>query len=197
MLNLIGSQFDLANIVHAVLAECEHRRRAAGDDLPDAIAEIARRKLASIHAVFDEMNGDPSYWRIVEDEIMNTALPQYVAIAERQNGLERSHYGVWRGGDLAARATFALMGLTIGGIIVAVPFIPIFIDEFAFFLALSAWFYPELKKLLHDFGYVRHMNRIVNEAARYQRRCMTEYVTAGSVTSLLNSQSKDRSVKRA
>jgi hypothetical protein len=147
--------------------------------------ESARRKLDVARAAFDEAGGGPSYWSAVEHEVMLTALPQYVRIAERQNRLERAHYDVWRNGDLAARAAFALVGLTIGGIIVAVPFIPIFIDAFAFFLAVCGWFYPDLKKVLHDFSYTRRLNAIVAEAARYQLRSSMEYVTASSLDRML------------
>jgi hypothetical protein len=185
MLNLTGPEFDVANVVHAVLADCEHRRRAVTADLRQALEESARRKLAIARAAFDEARGDPAYWSTVEHEVMLTALPQYVRIADRQNRLERTHYDVWRNGDLGARAIFALVGLTVGGIIVAVPFIPIFIDAFAFFLAVCGWFYPDLKKLLHDFSYTRRLNAILAEAVRYQQRSSMEYVTASSLDRML------------
>ena len=177
MLNLTGPEFDVANVVHAVLADCEHRRRAVTGNFAVAMEENARRKLAVARAAFDEAHGDPKYWVNLEREVIDTALPQYVRIAERQNRLERAHYDIWRNGDLGARCAFALIGLTVGGIIVAVPFIPIYIDAFAFFLALCGWFYPELKKLLHDFTYTRRLNAIVAEAIRYQRRSSMEFIT--------------------
>ena len=185
MLNLIGTEFDVANMVHAVLADCEHRRRAVTEDFATAMEQNARRKLASAKEAFDEAGGDPAYWASVELEVMHTALPQYVAIAERQNRLERANYDVWRNGDLAARATFALLGLTVGGIIVAVPFIPIFIDAFAFFLAICGWFYPDLKKLFHDFGYTRRLNSIIAEAIQFQRRSSMQFVTTQSLSRMI------------
>ena len=177
MLNLTSPEFDVANVVHAVLADCEHRRRAVTSDLAREMEESARRKLAVARSAFDEARGDPAYWATVEHEVLRTALPQYVRIAERQNRMERAHYDVWRNGDLGARCAFALLGPTVGGIIVAVPFIPIFIDAFAFFLALCGWFYPDLKKLLHDFTYTRRLNAILAEAVRYQRRSSMEFIT--------------------
>jgi len=167
MLNLIGTEFDVANMVHAVLADCEHRRRAVTEDFATAMEQNARRKLASAKEAFDEAGGDPA------------------AIAERQNRLERANYDVWRNGDLAARATFALLGLTVGGIIVAVPFIPIFIDAFAFFLAICGWFYPDLKKLFHDFGYTRRLNGIIAEAIQFQRRSSMQFVTTQSLNRMI------------
>lgn len=185
MLNLIGSEFDIANMVHAVLADCEHRRRAISDDFAHAMEENARRKLAVARAAFDEAGGDPEYWASVELEVMQTALPQYVEIAERQNRLERTQYDVWRNGDLLARATFMLIGLTVGGIIVKVPFIPIFIDAFAFFLAICGWFYPDLKKLFYDFRYTRRLNGIVAEAIQFQRRSSMQFVTTRSLNRMI------------
>lgn len=171
MLNLIGSEFDVANMVHSVLADCEHRRRAMPDDgFVRAIDENARKKLAASREAFEAAGGDAAHWQIVEEEVLRTALPQYVRIAERQNELERSHYEVWRNGDLAARLTFALGGLVIGGIIVAVPFIPIFIDAFAFVTAIAGWFYPELKKLFYDVRYTRELNAILKEASEFNTR---------------------------
>ncbi|HYS54399.1 MAG TPA: hypothetical protein VER58_11630 [Thermoanaerobaculia bacterium] len=185
MLNLIGSEFDVANLVHAVLADCEHRRRAVPEDLAKAMEANARRKLATARLAFDEAGGDPAYWTTVEDEVLHTALPQYVEIAERQNRLERASYDVWRHGDLLARATFTLIGLTVGGIIVKVPFIPIFIDAFAFFLAICGWFYPDLKKLFYDFRYTRRLNAILAEAIQFQRRSSMQFVTMQSLNRMI------------
>jgi hypothetical protein len=185
MLNLTGPEFDHGNVVHAVLADCEHRRRAITGDVPDGIRDIAERKLAEIHSAFEDARGDAAYWETVEHEVLGTALPQYIAIAERQTQMERANYDVWRAGDLAARATFALIGLAVGGMCVAAPFIPIYIDAFAFFLALCGWFYPDLKKVFHDYGYVRALNRIVRAAAQYHQRTATAYLSSNAIDRML------------
>lgn len=185
MLNLTGAQFDLGNVVHAVLAHCEHRRPAIDDDFTVAMHDTARKKLADIRVAFDDARGEPGYWQMLEHETMETALPQYLTIAEEQSRLERTQYDVWRRGDLAARAAFALIGLTVGGICVAAPFIPIYIDAFAFFLAACGWFYPDLKKVMHDFGYTRRLNAIVMEAARYQRVNATAFLSSTSLDRML------------
>lgn len=197
MLNLAGPEFDLANVVHAVLADCEHRRRAITGDVGPPLEAAARAKLAAIRPAFDEAHGNAEYWSMIEHEVLQTALPQYIAIAGRQNDLERAKYEVWRGGDVAARATFALICLVAGGIIVEVPFIPIYIDAFAFVLAFFGWFYPDVKRLTHDFGFNRHMNRIVVSAEKYQKRNATQYLTAGSIDRMLASGDGDQTEKRA
>ena len=184
MINLI-SEFDVANMVHAVLADCEHRRPAISGNFEATMEANARRKLDASRAAFVDAGGDPKYWNTVEEEVLRTALPQYIRIAEEQNRLQANHYDVWHRGDLAARATFALAGLVIGGIIVAVPFIPITIDAFAFFLAICSWFYPDLKKLFYDFRYMRKLNAILKEAVEFQQRTSMEFLSAGPVRRMI------------
>ena len=60
MLNLTGPEFDVANVVHAVLADCEHRRRAVTADLAHAMEDNARRKLA-IARGFVEAHGGQAW----------------------------------------------------------------------------------------------------------------------------------------
>jgi hypothetical protein len=192
MLNLTGPEFDLGNVVHAVLAHCEHRRPAISGDFQQEMRATAERKLADVRSAYDEARGDSAYWETLQHEVLDTALPQYLAIAERQSRLERTTYDVWRGGDIAARATFALIGLVIGAAIVEVPFIPIYIDAFAFFLAFCGWFYPDLKKVTHDYGYNRRLNAIVAEATRYQQRTATAYLTTSSLDRALSDGTPQR-----
>jgi hypothetical protein len=169
MFNVAGSRFDFANVLHAVLQECEHRRRAfTGDDAAERLTAIARAKLEAIGETHDAAGGSPTYWRALTEEVLGTAMPQYVPAAVRQSAREETNYDTWRQGDLLARALFALAGLTVGGIVVALPFIPIFEEAFAFFLALCGWIYPELRKLTFDHRHARLMNRLLKEAARYQ-----------------------------
>lgn len=186
MLNLAGPEFDLVNVVHAVLADGEHRRRAFFSDVAGALQESTQRKLATIRKAYDDTRSDPAYWEMIEHEVLGTVLPQYAPLAAQQNHLEQTSYGVWRNGDLGARLAFTLAGLVIGGIIIAVPFIPIFIDAFAFFLAFLGWFYPDLKKLFHDFSYNRRLNALLADALRFQQRNATAYLSLSSIDRLLS-----------
>src|SRR5262249_6173099 len=71
MLNLAGTSYDFGNVLFAVLQECEHQRRAL---LPNEAAarleEIARAKLAEIHASYTELGGTGAYWHQLEREVM-------------------------------------------------------------------------------------------------------------------------------
>jgi len=182
MLNIAGPEYDFGSVVFAVLEECEHRRRGfVDDDLRGQLIETARAKLAKIRAAYDEFGGAPAYWQALETEVLQTALPQYLDGAAEMNRLERSGYGVWRSGDVGARFLFALAGLLIGSMLVALPFVPIFEAMFAFALALLGFLYPDLKRYTHERRHVRLMNRLVTEAARYQQNSRLHYMTTTEI----------------
>ena len=181
-LNSAGHSFEFGNVNFAVIHECEHRRRGLlPDQLDAALMDIARGKLAQIHDSYVEAGGTASYWKALEREIFETTMPQYIAQAREKNRLEKCNYELWRGGDLASRAVLALGALAIGGLIVALPFIPIFEDAFAFFLALSAWFYPELKRLMFEHRHAQVLNRLIVDAERYQHDHRIHYVSQAAL----------------
>lgn len=173
MLNLAGREYDFGPVLFAVLQDCEHRRRSLPPDDGEAavkLAEIAREKLDEIAPCYAEAGGSPAYWRELEREVLDTALPQYARAAAAQTRLELDSYGLWRQGDPLSRLALGLAGLTVGGLIVKAPFIPIFEDTFAFVLAAAAFFYPEIKRLVFDWRHSRLLNRLIAQAERYQHR---------------------------
>lgn len=173
MLNLAGREYDFGPVLFAVLQECEHRRRSLPANDAEAaaqLAEIAREKLAEIAPCYVEAGGTPAYWRELESEVLETALPQYARAAAAQTRLELDSYGLWRQGDPLSRLALGLGGLTVGGLIVKAPFIPIFDDAFAFVLAAASFFYPEIKRLVFDWRHSRLLNRLIVQAERYQHR---------------------------
>jgi hypothetical protein len=178
MLNVAGPSFDFGNVLFAVLQECEHVRRALlPNEAQGRLTEAARRKLAEIHESYLENGGTPAYWEELEREVLETSLPVYIPDAVEQTRLEKSGYDVWRRGDAAARALFALGGLALGGLIVAAPFIPIWEDAFAFVLAVGGLLYPEVKQLVADFRHSRQLNRMIAEAEKYQKNARIHYVS--------------------
>lgn len=178
MLNVAGPSFDFGNVLFAVLQECEHARRALlPNEAHGRLIETARRKLAEIHESYLENGGTPAYWEELEREVLETSVPAYIPDAIEQTRLEKSGYDVWRRGDAAARALFALGGLTLGGLIVAAPFIPIWEDAFAFVLAVGGLLYPEIKQLVADFRHSRLLNRMIAGAEKYQNNTQIHYVS--------------------
>src|SRR5258708_17912948 len=67
---------------------------------------------------------DPDYWKRVRGALQTVLLPRYGALARAGIALSRRDYGLWRGGDLVARMTFAAAGLLLGALAVALPSIP-------------------------------------------------------------------------
>ncbi len=182
MLNIAGADYDYAQVVYVVLQECEHRRRGfEAADLDAEVLACAKEKLAEIKATFDEFGGSASYWEALEKEVTEVVIPQYLAESRTEMELERNSFGVWRDGDLAARFAFALAGLFIGSIIIALPFIPIVEDMFAFALTVIGFLYPELKRFLHERRYAKALNGIVDDSARYQENGRLHYMTTSDI----------------
>lgn len=182
VLNIAGPEYDFGSVVFVVLEECEHRRRGFDDDeVEDALLRVAREKLAKIKKAYDEFGGPPAYWKTLETEVLETAMTQYIGAAREMNALERTNFGIWRGGDPVARFTFALAGLFIGSILIALPFIKIVEAMFAFALAALGFLYPEIKRYTHERRHFRVLNRLVTEAARYQENARLHYMTTSEI----------------
>jgi hypothetical protein len=182
MLNIAGADYDYAQVVYVVLQECEHRRRSFEESSFDAeVRACANEKLAEIKAAYDEFGGSAAYWEELEKEVDAVVLPQYIAASRDMTELERNDFAIWRGGDLAARFTFALIGLLIGSIIIALPFIPIVEDMFAFALMAGGFLYPDLKRFMFQRRYMKVLNRLVTDSARYQENSRLHYMTSQDI----------------
>jgi len=184
VLNIAGPDYDYAQVVYAVLQECEHRRRGFDHDHFDReVKGCAREKLAQIKGAYDEFGGSGAYWESLEKEVIGVVVPQYAAAAREMNRLETTSFGVWRGGDIAARAAFALAGLLVGSIIIALPFVPIVEDMFAFALTVAGFLYPDMKRYMSERRHSKLLNRLVAESARYQESARVHYMTTEDITS--------------
>jgi|CXWL01.1.fsa_nt_gi hypothetical protein len=196
MLNLAGPAFDFGSVLFAVLQDCEHQRPAfAPDELAERLLEVARAKLAEIRRAYDEAGGAESYWAALEREVLATTMPQYIAAARRQNRLESTDFDLWRQGDPIARTAYAVVGLTLGGLIVAAPFIPIFEDAFAFALAAVGLAYPEIKRLFFSLRQSRLLNRLIVAGERYQKDGRIHYVADSALFAELDA-ARTRAVER-
>ncbi len=178
MINIAGPEYDLGNVVFAVLEECEHRRRGFEEhDLDQQLLATARGKLATIKAAYDEFGGASSYWQLLETEVLKTAMPQYMAAAREMNAQERSRFDVWRGGDPLARITFALGGLLIASLLFFVPLVRMFEPVFIVTFAATGFFFPDIKRWSHERRHTQLMNRLVADAAAYQQNAKLHYMT--------------------
>jgi hypothetical protein len=184
VINIAGPEYDFGTVVFALLQECEHRRRSF-DDVAAGTRACVREKLAEIQRTYAEFGGSASYWQSLEKEIMTTMVPQYVDAAAEMNALEESGFGVWRRGDLPARLLFALLGLLIGSILIAIPWIPIFETMFAFALTAGGFVYPDVRRFLAEQSYARRLNALVAESAAYQQSANLRYMTTDDVKKAL------------
>jgi len=182
MLNIAGPEYDFGSIVFVVLQECEHRRRGIeNEDLDAQLHATARAKLARIKAAYDEFGGSATYWKSLETEVLETALPQYVAAAREMNAQERSKFDIWRGGDPLARLAFALGGLLLGSAMIFIPYVRMFEAFFAVGLAITGLFYPELRRWTQERRHTRALNQLVADAAAYQQNARLHYMTTTDI----------------
>ncbi|MEA2692332.1 MAG: hypothetical protein QOJ16_1719 [Acidobacteriota bacterium] len=187
MLNLAGSSFDFGQVLFAILTECEHRRRSLeAEEAEEKLTQAAREKLAEIHESYVECGGTEDYFEDLTREILETAIPQYVPRAIAQTRLEREGYDLWRAGDPVARAAFGLLGLLLGGLLVALPFVPIWEDSFAFLLALAGFLFPEITRLFYDQRHSRFLNRMIKDAERYQKDRRVHYLSSAKFDQALS-----------
>jgi hypothetical protein len=182
VLNIAGAEYDYAQVVFVILEECEHRRRGWENDLFEAQAmATAREKLAQVKAAFDEFGGSASYWDGLQEEVLDVVMPQYIDEARAVTEGEKHGFGVWRGGDPAARAVFALTGLVVGSLIVAMPFIPIVEDMFAFALTGAGFIYPDIVRYTVERRHAHALNRLVAASAAYQTNARLHYMTLNEI----------------
>ena len=182
VLNIAGPEYDFGSVVFVILGECEHRRRGfENDELEFQLMQAAKAKLKKIKAAYDEFGGSPAYWKALETEVLETAMPQYIDAARKMNALERNSFGVWRDGDPAARTAFGLGALVVGGVLKALPFIPTLENIFVFALAAAGFLYPDLKRYTHERRHVKTLNRLVNDAAAYQQNARLHYMTTTDI----------------
>lgn len=182
VLNIAGPEYDFGSIVFVILGECEHRRRSFDDDeLEFQMMETAKAKLKKIKAAYDEFGGSAAYWKALQSEVLERAMPQYIKAALAMNRLERESFGIWRAGDPAARTVFGIGGLLAGGLLKALPFIPTIENIFVFAFAAAGVLYPDLKRYTHERRHVKTLNRLVAEAAAYQQNARLHYMTTTEI----------------
>jgi hypothetical protein len=179
MLNIAGPEYDFGSVVYAVLQECEHHRRSFDEEgFADSIERCAKEKLDQVRKAYDEFGGSELYWKELQKEVLGNVVSQYTEPALEITQLERSGWSLWRKGDLGARLGYALVGLVVGSAIIAIPWIPIFENMFAFALTAGGFLYPDLKRFVFERRYARTLNKLINDSAAYQEQAGLHYLTA-------------------
>jgi hypothetical protein len=161
-------EFGIEKVAVDVLAHLERHREAAVRD-EGATARELEVALEPVRAAYRESELPPAYFAALEYELRSALPAAWRAVAVSFTALEARGFGRWRGGDLSARLTYVLGGLALGGLIVWLPFIPIWEKWVPFALAVSGWWLPDAQVAWHRRRYGRELGRIVRRFEASQR----------------------------
>jgi hypothetical protein len=153
-------EFTAGKLSLEVVTALERRREAIAGDEALTRAEL-ERALTPLRAAYQDSALPASYFSALEDELRRTILERWRAGAVSFTALERSGFGSWRGGDVYARVVYVLAGLVVGGLCVALPFIPIWEKWFPFAVSAAGWFLPDVQAAWHRRRYARRLGEIV------------------------------------
>ena len=156
------NEFSVRQVTLSVLEHLETRRAALVDQPAhiEAIEAEVRAALVPVRAAYGEAELPPGYLGALEREVTAAVPAAWRSIATAFTRLEARQFGVWRGGDPVARATYVLLGLVLGGLLVALPFVPIWEKWFPFALAISAFWLPTAQIAFQKRRYARALGEI-------------------------------------
>jgi len=161
-------EFGIEKVAVDIVAHLErHREMAVRDE--GATAREIDAALEPVRAAYRESELPAAYFEALEGELRGALPAAWRAVAVPFTALEARGFGRWRGGDLGARLTYVLGGLVLGGLIVWLPFIPIWEKWVPFALAVSGWWLPDAQVAWHRRRYGRELGRIVRRFEASQR----------------------------
>jgi hypothetical protein len=163
----MNDEFSAGKVATEVIGALERRRDAIAGDRALVGAEV-EQTLGALRVAYRESALPPSYFAALEEEIRQTVPARWQPVAAAFTALERRGFGSWRGGDVYARVVYLFSGLGVGGICVALPFIPIWEKWFPLALAVAGWWLPDLQASWHRRRYGRELGRIVQGVAGRQ-----------------------------
>jgi hypothetical protein len=163
----MNDEWAAARVATDVLDHLERRREAlAGDGA--AVRRELEAALVPLRAAYAESSLPAPFFTALEEELRQVLPERWQAAAARFTALEGRGFGSWRGGDVYARIAYVFAGLTVGGLCVEAPFIPIWEKWFPFALGLVAWWLPDVQALWHRRRYARELGRIVGAVSARQ-----------------------------
>lgn len=163
----MSSEFSAREVAVCVLEHLERRRPAIAADAAQVQAEV-KEALVPLRKAYAEAELPLAYFDALEHEVEGTLPARWQSAAIVYTDLEAHDFYLWRKGDPVSRLTYVFAGLTLGGICVALPFIPIWSDWFPFILAFAAWWLPTLQVAWYKRRYARALGDMVVEFAKVQ-----------------------------
>ena len=164
----MNDEFSARRVATEVVSALERRRDALVEREANVQAAV-EEAIDPLRAAYREAALPPSYFTALEEEIRQVVPSRWRAAAAEFTALERRGFGSWRGGDVYARLAYVLAGLVVGGVCVALPFIPIWGDWFPFTAAAVGWWLPDAQAAWHRRRYGRTLGAIVQTVSARQR----------------------------
>ena len=153
-------EFSLRQMTAEVLEHLERRRAAIVHD-EKAVADEVKHALVPVKKSYAELDMPRAYMEAVEEELVGSLPARWRTVALPFTADEKKSFGVWRGGDLFARLTYAAGGLLVGLFVVWAPFIPIWWKWFPILVAIASWWVPDAQFSLRRRRYARALGEIV------------------------------------
>src|SRR5579859_1475111 len=167
---MVPEKYRLAAVGRFLLEQFELRRPGLKDWTPEVAASLrqqAEGELAQMERQLHELEiDDPQYWQRVRRVVDEILLPRYAKLATDEIALARRDYGIWRGGDLIARGTFALAGFILGIIAVEIPYIPIYEKWFPALLLVAGPMFPDIAMCWYRRRYRRKLEELVQDLGK-------------------------------
>lgn len=167
---MVPEKYRLENIGRFLLEAFERRRPALEAWTPAVGQELraeAERELLQMERQCVELGvDDPPYWLRARGALDAVLLPRYAALAREELALSKRDYGLWRGGDLVARLAFAGVGLVLGGLAVAIPWIPVTEKWVPWALFVAGPFLPDAYFWWYRRRYRKRLEALVEDLAR-------------------------------
>ena len=167
---MVPEKYQLPAVGQFLLEQFELRRPGIREWSPQIEAQLRRDaegELQLMEKQLREMGMDDSgYWQRVRRALDEILLPRYGTMTTAEIELARRDYGIWRGGDLIARATFALAGFLVGIVCVEVPYIPIQAKWFPALLLVLGPLFPDGVMWLHRRRWRKKLQSLVEDLGR-------------------------------
>ena len=190
---MVPEKYRLAAVGHYLLEQFELRRpgfREWTQAVEASLRKEAEGELQVMEKQLREMGIDDSaYWQRVRRALDEILLPRYAALASSEIDLAKRDYGIWRGGDLIARGTFALAGFVLGIICVEVPYIPIQAKWFPALLLVLGPLFPDAVMWLHRRRWRKKLEALI-EDLRHASETLDTYRPLSELTRALGMPSE-------
>jgi hypothetical protein len=167
---MVPEKYQLGAVGRFLLQQFELRRPGLQSFTPETEAEFRKQAEAEIVQMERQLHelgiDDQPYWQRVRRVVDEILLPRYGKLAQEQIELAAREYGIWRGGDLLARAAFALAGLVLGIICVELPYIPIQARWFPVLPFVAGPLFPDAVTALYARRYRKKLEGIVEDLTK-------------------------------